>query len=390
MLVRAKEVLLLDVVVTTDTAFVIHTRHCVDLSTRCQSWTLTRRGSDNGQCALNPEFMHNICPCSCGVCNERRYWTLNIFHRPLHMFPQCLQSIVHALRSLVHDITSISRFRKNAAMGLFTFGLLVVFNIVLFRSATVAARRSYSSQQSNDNLQKVYNVVDPMVALRQRLNLVLETIPILVVGSIYALLSWMVGSSANEIPSCLTGIRSDIIGISKYSDISTLVLIAALIAGIYLRSLLSCINRGDMDFYNTVFFIFVILTIICAILTAITLAMDYNTLLINQWQYLLRYHKNAASLVVIIGAFTGVGLVSIHRLLLKPLRVTLESIITSLSFTAILSYVIILAALGGLVFGDPHFITDLTHVLKLYTHAATTFSVLGIVTGYFVVKEVLL
>jgi len=116
----------------------------------------------------------------------------------------------------VHDITSISRFRKNAAMGLFAFGLLVVFNIVFFRSATVAARRSYSSQQSNDNLQKVYNVVDPMVALRQRLNLVLETIPILLVGSIYALLSWMVGSSANEIPSCLTGIRSDIIGISLF------------------------------------------------------------------------------------------------------------------------------------------------------------------------------
>lgn len=89
-LVRAKEVLLLDVVVTTDTAFMIHTRHCVDLSTRCHGWTLTRRGSDNGQCALNPEFMHNICPYTCGVCNERRYWTLNIFHRPLHMFPQCL------------------------------------------------------------------------------------------------------------------------------------------------------------------------------------------------------------------------------------------------------------------------------------------------------------
>ena len=187
---------------------------------------------------------HNICPYTCGVCNERRYWTLNIFHRPLHMFPQCLQSIVHALRSLV-------------------------------------------------------------------------------------------SAHSLQVPS------------------------AALIAGIYLRSLLSCINRGDMDFYNTVFFIFVILTIICAILTAITLAMDYNTLLINQWQYLLRYHKNATTLVVIIGAFTGVGLVSIHRLLLKPLRVTLGSIITSLSFSAMLSYLIILAALGWLVFGDPHFINTL-------------------------------
>lgn len=395
-LVRAKEVLLLDVVVTTDNAFLINTRQCVDLSTKCHSWNLTQRGSNTGQCTLNPEFMHNICPYTCGVCNERRYFTSNnisylLFHRPLHMFPQPLQRIVHAIRFLMHDVTSISRFRKNVAMGLFAFGLLVVFNIVLFRSATVAAMRSYSLQQSNDNLQKVCNivVVDPMVALRQRLNLVLEIIPILVVGSIYALLSWMVGSSANEIPSCLTGIRSDLIGISKYSDISTLVLIAALIAGIYLRSLLSCINRGDMDFYNTVFFIFVILTIICAILTAITLAMDYNTLLMNQWQYLLRYHKNAATWVVIIGAFTGVGLVSIHRLLLKPLRVTLESIITSLSFPAILSYVIILAALGGLVLGDPHFITDLNHVLKLYAHAATYFSVLGMITGYFFVKSLL-
>jgi hypothetical protein len=117
--------------------------------------------------------------------------------------------------------------------------------------------------------------------------------------------------------------------------------------------------------------------------------MDYNTLLINQWQYLQQSHKNAATWVLIIGAFTGFGLVSIYRLLLKPLRVTLESIFTSLSFPAILSYVIILAALGGLVLGDPHFMTDLNHVLKLYTHAATYFSVLGMITGYFVVKSLL-
>jgi hypothetical protein len=113
--------------------------------------------------------------------------------------------------------------------------------------------------------------------------------------------------------------------------------------------------------------------------------MSYNTLLLVQWRHLGRYHKNAASMVVIIGSFSGRGLVSLHRLS-KPLRKQLEGFVTRLSFPAVLSNIMILAAVCSVALWDPHFKADIMHVLKSSTNAAIAFATLGLVTGHFVVK----
>jgi hypothetical protein len=279
----------------------------------------------------------------------------------------------------VHDIGNVSRLRKNAAAAFFAFGLLVAFSVVLFRSASVAAARSGTTSHSRPNERpNEISKIDLISDLNQRLNLALDSILILMTAILFATFTWMTTTPAERLPAWLRGFRGDLIGVSRFSDIFITLLISGVIAGVYTRSLIRCIQSRDLDAEGLMFFIFTFLSLVGAMLTVLSVVMSYNTLLLVQWRHLWRYHKNAASVVVIIGAFAGVGFVSVHRLS-KPL----QNFVTRLSFPAVLSYVMILAAVGSLAFWDPHFKADIMHVLQLSTNAAIAFVVFGLVTGHF-------
>ena len=380
---NTKGVLILDVVVGTsfENTYRIKTRRCYDLSTQCHDWAVTPRGMNTGQCNLNPEFMHHICPFSCGVCSE--WLTSDIsylaFHRPIHTFPALIRGGVRAGRSLMHDIGFISRLRKNAAAVFFAFGLLVAFSNVLCRSATAATSTSPIEQLRQESKLDLISVPD------QRLNFALDSISILMVATIFAAFTWLTSTPVNGVPPWLRGIRGDLIGVSSFLDIFILLLTAGLIAGAFTPSIIRCIKGIDLDAESLMFLIFAILTLVGATFTVLAVVMSYNTLLLVQWRHLRRYHKNAASMVVIFGAFAGVGLVSLHRLA-KPLRKQLEGSVTRLSFPAVLSNIMILAAVCSVALWDPHFKADIMHVLKSSTNAAIAFAVFGLVTGHFVVK----
>lgn len=380
---NTKGVLILDVVVGTssDNTYRIKTRRCYDLSTQCHDWAVTPRGMNTGQCNLNPEFMHHVCPFSCGVCSE--WLTSDIsylaFHRPMHTFPSLIRSGVRAGRSLVHDVGYISRLRKNAAAVFFAFGLLAAFSTVLFRPVTAAISTSPHNQLRKESKLDLISVLD------QRLNIALDSISILMVATMFAAFTWLTSLPADGVPPWLRGIRGDLVGVSSFSDIFILLVTAGLIAGAFIPSIIRCIKSGDSDAERLIFFIFAVLMLVGATFTILAVVMSYNTLLLVQWRHLGRYHKNAASMVVIIGSFSGRGLVSLHRLS-KPLRKQLEGFVTRLSFPAVLSNIMILAAVCSVALWDPHFKADIMHVLKSSTNAAIAFATLGLVTGHFVVK----
>ncbi len=124
----------------------------------------------------------------------------------------------------------------------------------------------------------------------------------------------MTETPPDEVPLWLLGVRSDLVTVSSFSDIFTLLLTAGLFAGAYIRSLLHYIKFGDMDAEKLHVFTFAFWTLLSAMLTLLAVVVNYNTLLLVQWRYLRRHHKNAPFYAVTIGGLAGVALVSLHRL----------------------------------------------------------------------------
>ena len=314
-----KGALLLDTIVTTtsDNTYSINSSRCYDLSTQCRDWAAIPRGQNNGQCDLNPEFMHHICPHTCGVCSDR--FTSDVFYlalqRPVHSFPAIFQSSVRAWRSLVHDIGNTSRLSGNTSTAFLALGLIVAFSIIMFKSTinVVATTREKSHSQPTEQRNKASNV-DMISVLDQRLNIALDSILILLLATVFASFTWMTETPPDEVPLWLLGIRSDLVGVSSFSDIFTLLLTAGLFSGAYIQSLLHCTKCGDMNAEKLNVFTFAFWTLLSAMLTLLAAVMNYNTLLLVQWRYLRRHHKNAAFLAVTIGGLAGVALVSLHRL----------------------------------------------------------------------------
>jgi len=355
---KTKGVLLLDAVITSEGSYTIPKKRCYDLSTQCHDWTRTPRGKKNEQCQLNPEFMHHICPVTCGICSEHFASDLCYlaFHRPIHSFPSLLQSGVHSGRYFVDDIRNISKLRKNAAAAFFVVGLLVVFNIVLFKSAVrSSAQLKQSTKRSKSNL-----------------GMVLDSTLLIVAVTMCAGMKWMMSTSFEGVPSWLMSFHGDFIVIARYPDLHMVLLGVSAIAGVYFRTLVSCIRNGSMDAHRILLFI--------ATLLALTGAMFiYNEFRSDtRWKLLWRYRKNAAFVIVVIGAFAGVGIVSLKRLS--------NHLQNKSAIPLILSNLVVLAAASSLVSMDPHFKADLIHVIELRKNAGFAFVVCGILTGHTVVK----
>jgi hypothetical protein len=313
-----KGALLLDSIVTTasDNTFSVYSSRCYDLSTQCLDWVVIPRGQNSGQCDLNPEFMHHICPYTCGVCSDR--FTSDVFYlallRPIHSFPTFFQGSVRAGRCVVHDIGNTSRLCGNAATAFLAIGLLVAFSIIMFKSTidAIVTTRKKPHSQPHEQQNKASDV--DMISALQRLNIALDSIPILLLATVFASYIWMTETPPDEVPFWLLGIRSDLVGVSSFSDIFTVLLTAGLFVGAYILSLVHCTKCGDMDAERLKFYTFAFWTLLSAMLALLAVMMNYNALLLVQWQYLRRHHKNAAFLAVIIGGLAGVALVSLHRL----------------------------------------------------------------------------
>ncbi|KAL7534775.1 hypothetical protein ACHAXR_006066, partial [Thalassiosira sp. AJA248-18] len=189
-----------DVAFASNEMFTIKAKRCYDLSTQCYDWALSSRGKMNQQCQLNPEFMHSVCPHSCGVCSEHFASDLSYlaFHYPIHRFPTLLQGIVRSGRYMVDDIRNISKLRKNAAAAFFALGLFCAFNIALLRQEMTSKSAMRSSPQLNQHSEQS-NLIDSIL--------------LLIAVTMSAGMKWIMSASVRGVPLWLRVLHRDFTGV---------------------------------------------------------------------------------------------------------------------------------------------------------------------------------
>jgi hypothetical protein len=357
-----KGVLLLDVIVTAaHDSYSIPPSRCYDLSTQCHMWIAPlRRGKQTvgDQCHINPEFMHHVCPYSCGVCSDHFISDIAYlaFNRPIHSFPVLLQGIVRIGRDLLVDIIDLAMQNLTLAVALFAVGLLITLNIA-------SSSKKSKSHPPNQHINGVSDV-------NSTAGTVLEFSLLLCAGAMAAWLSWITTITATAVPPFLRGIHSDLIGVANFPVVFILLLCVGALSGGHIRSILSYCIRGDANADSFVIFVTTPLTF--ALFTGLSLTfLSPNEIFDDTpWYYVWNYHKGAAFIIVFIGAFDGIGLVSLERLIIWPLPLL-----------AFLCNWIVLVVVGSLSLQSPNFTDDLMNVIQLRKNAAVAFVLIGMVTG---------
>ncbi len=361
---RTNGVLLVDVIVTSffsRESYTIPPRRCYDLSTQCHQWIVPlQRGKKQPQqqvCHIHPEFMHQICPYTCGVCTEQ--YTSDIsyfaFHRPIHSFPVFLWGIVRFGRDLLVDIDDMVKQHTSVALALFAVGLLIALNIA------ASHKKSKLHPMSQFYLTEVGTG-----------GMILDVSLLLCSVAMTAWMVWITNITLAEVPSFLRRIHSEMVGVANFTDAFILIIAFGVIAGVYFRSFLSCSRRGNIDAENAIFFILSLLAIeSCLILVAGFCLSSVN--IYHMWEH----HREAVSTVVLVSAIVGVGLVSMERLIISPM-------IMRLPFLAFLCNLIVLSVVGCLALVDPQFADDFMIVIRSRKDTAVAAVLIGLVTGHMI------
>ena len=361
-----KGVLLLDVIVTAaHDSYTIPPSRCYDLSTQCHMWIAPlRRGKQTigEQCRINPEFMHHVCPFTCGVCSEHIISDIAYlaFHRPIHSFPVFLQGIVRFGRDLLVDVADMAMQHMTAAVALFAVGLLITLNI----SSSSKKSKTHPPNQHLDGVSEVNLTAGT----------VLDVSLLLCAGALAAWLSWITSITATGVPPYLRGIHSDLIGVSNFPVVFILLLCVGALTGVHFRSIISYCIRGDANADSFVIFIATPLTFALFTGLSLTFLSPNEVFDDTPWYYAWNYHKGAASIIVFIGAFVGVGLVSFERVIIWPIR-------KNLPLLAFLCNWIVLVVVGFLSLESP-FTDDLMNVIQLRKNAAVAFVLIGMAIGH--------
>lgn len=352
-IVNAKGVLLLDEIVTTLSQGMYRIKkRCYDLSPQCHSWTLTSKGKKNRQCERIAEFMHHMCPYTCGVCNERITSSITylIFHYPIHQFPSYLQGTAQFGRVFAEDMNNVLQFRKNAAASFFAVGLLIAFNITLFTSFnTMSGKRN------------IHN--------RPRLLPIFESFLLIVSAAVCAGMNWLLSATVREVPIWLRGFHRDFNAVVNHFNLYMLLLAIGVVCAIYVRALITSVRNYELDMERAMIFIVIPFTLvgpICKIWSSSTTS--------YHWEYTWKYRKNAAFAIFAVGGFAGVGLVSLKRLVLQNLPII-----------PIILNLVAAASAWAFAASDPSFKADIMNVLELRKNVAAAFVLLGIFAGEVVV-----
>ena len=116
--------------ISSDGHILIQTKKCFDMSEMCQDW-LAIFGPQ--KCDRDVEFMHTICPLTCGVCSEgpASFLTYALLHSRIQTWPKGLQGSIQFVRVFRPDAAHVLEFRKNAAAAFIILGFLIGVNLVV-------------------------------------------------------------------------------------------------------------------------------------------------------------------------------------------------------------------------------------------------------------------
>lgn len=357
---HAESITILDTVVTSEMEYILPMKRCYDLSTQCYEWAMTSRGQMS-QCDINPEFMHNICAFTCRVCDDGILSDLKyaVFHYPVHRMPSMLQGIIDLFRYCLGDLKDILEIRRNAAAFLLVMGLLIAFNLVFFQTSLVTKQMEQGSIS--------VDMFD--------LWLLVEMVCLCIGFKIFM-------SIPNEwIPLALRRLHLEINQVAGQSDVLLALLVAGIVISIYVKTFVTFISNEDISNADIAYFALVVLASVAAYLWFMISVIGNNTATAIRWSHLWNYRKNAAFAFSLVGALLGIGLMALKRLARLLLNVENLPII-------VISNVFVLAGMAYLATLDPHFYSDVVHIVSTSMGAALTLVFFGMSAGLLYMKAI--
>ena len=367
--ISSKLTLLFDELITSEGTYKVRNKRCYDLSTSCTEMvTFNKVG-----CANHPEFLHNICPATCGVCSEHFasdaiYF---MFHLPVHRFPRFLQGSVTWSRNLGDGLFDMAIQRRNAAAVFFMLGVLLAFNIAHILSLL----RSENSQATRGMVSGAKGPSQGRESTKNEDNVPIGNFLIFVATLVLCMFVWGLSDGSlviHNAPTWLRMLQRDLLHTKNYTDVCVLIIGIASLLGLYLRMLFD-FDLGNHSRQSCVMFVVLFLSISCGVAALIILAFGSNYTHIQNWERAWRYHRNAMLALGVCGISLGVSSVSL-KVLMEPFTVLFP--LGMVNFLAIAIGMITLSL-------DPHLGSDLKHCLHLKknAYASTIFFSAGVFLG---------
>ena len=353
-------------IVKTESFLEIKPKKCVDMSLNCGIW-LTKMGLR--QCSQNPEFMHNICAATCGVCSEYDVtsFAYGLLQFPTSWLPSWVpsdfgESIVF-LRVYLSDFNHVRSYRKNAAAAFFIAGVLIGMNLVLLGRWLIGQVKFLKSGGANLSAYKGIFLCMTMVFF----------------GTIF----WV--ATAPKIPLSLYPLQKDFLHILKFQMDALLGLfcVGFLGFGLGISGYRYCVSTALLRDMKAVFFR---ITILAAIISNVAVFMFGITFYLmesdntrsRKWSHLWVFRKNAAFIVVTAGVLGGAVCSMLKQAITGFHLLILQLLINALSLASV-----------SIVSSDRKFMKELEHVFDFRMNVMASFIVAGLLCSVVGVAKLL-
>jgi curved DNA-binding protein CbpA len=328
---------------------------CFDLSLRCESWILSgTKPQERSACHQQPEFMHAICPASCGVCQRSRISWIDRVHyaakyAPVYKFPTWTRPCVKFGRFVAHDMHNILTMRRTVAVVFFAVGAILGLNLfVIPKSFLGTGPNSTGSEHSR----KDYFSVPAIVAT-------------------FAFWGWLHFISPNS------SLRRDWHHVLEWQVDAIIGLVGFGAAIALLKSAISTswLRSHTMPRRTKVVNSCVGVVLFCAsslILVVAAINIDPAQGRRARWHHLWRMRKNIAFALFLSGLVFGQAIFPISRFLRRRPGFII-AVILDLCLFAILRLMPVL---------DRFFVKDFHHVVQVRMSGAIPIGIAGLILGF--------
>jgi curved DNA-binding protein CbpA len=343
-----------------ETTLEIEEEHCFDLSLKCQHW-MTFGNNQKQQSALlcqeQAEFMHHICPASCGICQRKQNsWLHGLSYRirdaPLYYWPQWIRPIIQFLRFVWQDLRHMFAMRRTIALVFCTAGVVLGVNAFVL-PAWMLGDFGHASAAVHFSWHDLRIFALSFATITFWVWLLLFTSPS--------------NSALRRDWDHVLGHQMDaIVGLVGWG-VSLAVIFTIILSSFWRqRTLTPWTTKLAYSFF--VLLLFACLT---TVLVFVSINMDHVGYRHQRWRHIWRLRKNVAVALV----FTGIVLGTLFGPFWNFVRR-----FHALAFLIVLD-VAVIVAFDVLSMNDPYFMKDLDHVLRLRMSAAIPIFIAGLLVG---------
>lgn len=357
---HSERIAIFNTIVTSKPEYVISSKKCYDLSTQCFEWSMTMRGRPS-QCYQNPEFMHNICPYTCGVCSDSILSDMSyfIFHYPEHKIPSIIRGAVQTIRAFFKDTVDIFQVNKSSAAVLLVIGLLLAFNIVFFETATKSS-------------------VDARIDTKVKVTMWDISVLAFTLGVCYGL-KLFVSARDYMIPKWLGSFHRDFSRVGGETDMYMWLILAGILAYVYITTVVTFMMNENINTSDIAFFITIMASSVAAVLGFVYFVVGKSADSVIRWNHLWDYRKNAALAFIVVGSLIGTAF--------TPIQKVLRHVVTAENFGVLLiPNLFVLGGITCLSSFDPNIYADLIHTLDSNKIEALVLVFCGVILGLLYMK----